>query len=98
MAKMKVVQVVNLSQTIEKLKKLNVWCYALEAGEQDISKTNLSGAVALVVGSEGKGVSKLVRKTCDETISIPLKGEINSLNASNAGAIAMYEVLRQRNN
>ena len=95
-AKMKVVQVINLSQTIEKLKRLNVWCYALEAGEKTLSNTNLSGAVALVVGSEGKGVSKLVRKTCDETISIPLKGEINSLNASNAGAIAMYEVLRQR--
>jgi len=96
-AKMKVAQVVNLSQTIEKLKKQNIWCYALEAGEQDISSTDLTGAIALVVGSEGKGVSRLVRKTCDATISIALKGVINSLNASNAGAIAMYEVLRQHN-
>ena len=95
-ANMRVAQVVNLSQTIEKLKKLNIWCYALEAGEQYLTNTNLTGAIALVVGSEGKGVSRLVRKTCDGTLSIPLKGAINSLNASNAGAIAMYEVLRQR--
>lgn len=95
-AHMKVAQVVNISQTIEKLKKKNVWVYSLEAGNQSMYDTDLTGAIALVVGSEGAGVSRLVNRTCDGTISIPLKGQVNSLNASNAGAIAMYEVLRQR--
>ena len=95
-AHMKVAQVVNISQTIEKLKAKNVWVYSLEAGNTSMYDTDLTGAVALVVGSEGAGVSRLVNKTCDGTISIPLRGEVNSLNASNAGAIAMYEVLRQR--
>lgn len=95
-AHMKVAQVVNISQTIEKLKNKNIWVYSLEAGNQSMYDTDLTGAIALVVGSEGAGVSRLVNKTCDGTISIPLRGEVNSLNASNAGAIAMYEVLRQR--
>ncbi|MFQ6724512.1 MAG: 23S rRNA (guanosine(2251)-2'-O)-methyltransferase RlmB [Clostridia bacterium] len=96
-AHMKVSQVVNLTQTIEKLKSKNVWVYSLEAGNTSMYDTNLTGAIALVIGSEGYGVSKLVNRTCDGTISIPLKGKVNSLNASNAGAIAMYEALRQRN-
>lgn len=95
-AHMKIAQVVNISQTIEKLKKNNVWCYALEAGEDKICDIDLKGGIALVVGSEGKGVSRLVKKTCDGTVSIPMYGQINSLNASNASAIAMYEVARQR--
>lgn len=95
-AHMKVAQVVNISQTIEKLKDKNVWVYSLEAGNNSMYDTDLTGAVGLVIGSEGFGVSRLVNKTCDGTISIPLNGEVNSLNASNAGAIAMYEVLRQR--
>ena len=95
---MKVAQVTNLSQTITKLKEKNIWCYALEAGNTTLDKTNLTGGVLLVVGSEGFGVSNLVSKTCDGTISIPMYGEINSLNASNAIAIAMYEVARQNKN
>ena len=95
-ANMRIAQVVNISQTIEKLKKANVWVYALEAGEVSMYETDLTGSVALVVGSEGKGVGRLVKQSCDQTISLPLKGNINSLNASNAGAIAMYEVVRQR--
>ena len=95
-AHMKVAQVVNISQTIEKLKSKNVWVYSLEAGNNSIYDTDLTGAVALVVGSEGEGVSRLVNRTCDATISLDLNGKVNSLNASNAGAIAMYEVLRQR--
>ncbi len=95
-ANMRIAQVVNISQTIEKLKKLNVWVYALEAGEISMYDTDLTGRVALVVGSEGKGVSRLVKNSCDQIISLPLNGNINSLNASNAGAIAMYEVVRQR--
>ena len=95
-AHMKVAQVVNLSQTIEKLKSKNVWVYSLEAGNTSMYDTDLTGALALVVGSEGNGVSRLVNRTCDGTISIPLNGKVNSLNASNASAIAMYEALRQR--
>ena len=95
-AHMKVAQVVNLSQTIEKLKSKNIWVYSLEAGNTSMYDTDLTGPLALVVGSEGYGVSKLVNRTCDGTISIPLNGKVNSLNASNACAIAMYEALRQR--
>ncbi|MBQ8522697.1 MAG: 23S rRNA (guanosine(2251)-2'-O)-methyltransferase RlmB [Clostridia bacterium] len=95
-AHMKVAQVVNLSQTIEKLKSKNIWVYSLEAGNTSMYDTDLTGAIALVIGSEGEGVSRLVNRTCDGTISIPLNGKVNSLNASNAGAIAMYEALRQR--
>lgn len=95
-AHIKVAQVTNISQTIEKLKKENIWCYALEAGDTNISDCNLTGGVALVVGSEGFGVGNLISKTCDGTLSIPMCGKLNSLNASNAGAIAMYEVVRQK--
>ena len=95
-AHMKIAQVVNLSQTIEKLKQNNIWVYSLEAGNVSMYDTDLTGALALVVGSEGYGVSRLVNKTCDGTISIPLNGQVNSLNASNATAIALYEALRQR--
>lgn len=95
-AHIKIAEVVNLSQTIEKLKKNNIWVYALEAGEQAITDVDFKTATALVVGSEGYGVSRLVKKTCDGTVSIPMFGNVNSLNASNAGSIAMYEVMRQR--
>ena len=95
-AHMKVAQVTNISQTIEKLKNKNIWVYSLEAGNTLMYDVDMTGPLALVIGSEGEGVSRLVNKTCDGTISIPLKGQVNSLNASNAGAIAMYEALRQR--
>ena len=95
-AHIKIAQVTNLSQTIEKLKQNNIWVYSLEAGNVSMYDTNLTGALAVVVGSEGYGVSRLVNKTCDGTISIPLNGKVNSLNASNATAIALYEALRQR--
>lgn len=94
-AHVKVAQVTNLSQTIDKLKDKNIWCYALEAGNGMIDEVDLTGGVLLVVGSEGFGVSRLVAKNCDGTISIPMYGQINSLNASNAAAVAMYEVVRQ---
>ncbi len=95
-AHMKVAQVVNISQTIEKLKQKNIWVYSLEAGNNSIYDTDLTGSIALVVGSEGEGVGRLVNRTCDATVSLPLNGKVNSLNASNAGAIAIYEALRQR--
>lgn len=93
---MLIARVGNINNTIEVLKKENIWVYCLEVGGNEITKTNLTGAVALVIGSEGFGVSKLTKERCDEIISIKLKGSINSLNASVAGAIAMYEVVRQR--
>ena len=93
---MLIARVGNINNTIEVLKKENIWVYCLEVGGTEMTKTNLTGAIALVVGSEGFGVSKLTKERCDEIISIKLNGSINSLNASVAGAIAMYEVVRQR--
>ncbi len=92
----KVAKVTNLSQTIEYLKKEGVWIGAVDMDGDVMYRSNLTGPIALVVGSEGKGISALVKKNCDFTLSIPLCGEINSLNASVAASLAMYEVLRQR--
>ncbi len=93
---MLVASVTNLNNTIQYLKNNNVWVYGLELGGKDIYKTNLSGSIALVVGSEGFGISRLVKENCDEIISLPQKGKINSLNASVACSIAVYEILKQR--
>ncbi len=92
-----IAQETNLTRTIEYLKKQNIWVIGL-AGE---AKTlyyhaNLTGPLALVVGSEGKGISRLVREHCDLLIKLPMYGQINSLNAAVAGSIALYEALRQR--
>ena len=91
-----IAMVVNINRAIEDLKKENFWVYGL-AGEADslLSQTDLKGKVALVVGNEGKGLSRPVRKNCDGLVKIPMLGDINSLNASVASAIAMYECLRQ---
>ena len=91
-----VVSVTNLNQEIKELKERNVWIYGLDMDGQKYTKANLLGPVALVVGSEGKGLSDLVKKNCDAIISLPMFGKTNSLNASNAAAIAMYEILRQK--
>lgn len=93
---MLVSSVTNLNNTIQYLKNKNVWVYGLELGGKDIYKTNLNGRIALVVGSEGFGISRLVKENCDEIISLPQKGKINSLNASVACSIAVYEILKQR--
>lgn len=92
----KVVMVTNLNQAIEKIKENGFWVYGL-AGEAEntLAETDLSGKVALVVGNEGDGISRLVRKNCDMLIKIPMQGKTNSLNASVAAAISMYEVNRQ---
>lgn len=92
----KIAQVVNLNDCIRKLKKQNVFVYAMEAGGNNIYKTNLTGDIAMVVGSEGFGVSRLTKDLADEIISLPMFGQINSLNASNACAICLYEAVRQR--
>lgn len=92
----KVARVANINNEIEKLKKQNVWVYACELGGENLTKANLTGPVAIVIGSEGRGTGKLTLKTCDGTVTIPQFGKINSLNASVATGIILYEVRRQR--
>ena len=93
---MKVAKVANLNQAIEFLQKNGYWIYALEAGGEDIYLENFSGNVALVVGGEDSGVKRLTKEKCDKILSIPLQGQVNSLNASVALGIAAYEVVRNR--
>ncbi len=93
---MNVAKVVNLTRTIKELQQAGVWVYALEAGNKKIYEADFTYPTALIVGSEGKGVSRLVRETADETLSLDMFGFVNSLNASNASAISVYEVVRQR--
>lgn len=90
------VMVKNLNKAIKELKKNNFWIYGL-AGEAETSldQTDLTGKVGLVVGNEGSGISRLVRENCDGLIKIPMRGLVNSLNASVAAAVAIYEVSRQ---
>ena len=93
---MHVARVTNIPQTIDELKKRGVWVYCADMDGEPFYKSNLKGAVALVIGSEGNGVGRLVKEKCDVTLSMPMKGKINSLNASVAAGILMYEVSRQR--
>ncbi|MGN1053583.1 MAG: 23S rRNA (guanosine(2251)-2'-O)-methyltransferase RlmB [Candidatus Scatosoma sp.] len=92
----KVARIANLRTAIDLLKKNGYWVYALEAGEEDIYSQDFTGNVALVIGGEDCGVRKITRSLCDKTVSLPLKGNVNSLNASVALGVAAYEVLRQR--
>lgn len=92
----KVARVSNLRVAIDALKKNGYWLYALEAGEEDIYSQDFTGNVALVIGGEDCGVRKITRSLCDKIVSLPLKGNVNSLNASVALGVAAYEVLRQR--
>ncbi len=93
---LKVARVSNLVETINELKKKNIWVYGAEADGEPFHKANLSGAVALVIGSEGFGLGRLVRESCDMILSIDMYGKVNSLNASVSGGILMYEVVRHR--
>lgn len=95
---LKIAMVNNLNDCIRDLKKKNIFIYALEAGGNSIYKTNLTGAIGLIVGSEGFGISKLTKELADDVISLPMFGKINSLNASIAGGICVYEAVKQRNN
>ncbi|MCD7872108.1 MAG: 23S rRNA (guanosine(2251)-2'-O)-methyltransferase RlmB, partial [Clostridiales bacterium] len=92
----KIAKVSNLNSTIEKLKKNNIWVYAADMDGEPWCKTDFSGGVALAVGSEGKGVGKLVKSNCDAIVSLPMRGKVNSLNASVAAGVIMYEIARQR--
>lgn len=93
---MPVARVTNLVQTMEYLKKQGIWIACADMQGLDYFDTNLKGPLALVIGSEGDGVSRLVRENCDFTAAIPMYGKISSLNASVAAALLMYEVVRQR--
>ena len=92
----KIARVSNLVDTIKTLKKHGVWVYGAEADGTPIDKADLSGAVALVIGSEGFGLGKLVRENCDVVLSLPMLGKVNSLNASVCAGILMYEVVKHR--
>jgi rRNA methylase, putative, group 3 len=92
-----VARVSNLVQTLQELKKKGCWVSGAEAGGQDAFTADLTGPRVIVIGSEGKGISRLLRENCDEIVSLPMKGNVTSLNASVAGSIMLYEVLRQRN-
>ena len=91
-----VARVSNLSDTIRELKKQGLWIYGLDMNGESWCGTDLTGAVGIVVGSEGQGIGRLVREQCDGILSLPMKGQINSLNASVATGIVLYEVARQR--
>ncbi len=94
-----VAKVSNIAATIDKLKKENVWIVGADMdGDRTIYTHDFSGGVAIVVGSEGNGISRIVKEKCDFLVRIPLLGEITSLNASVAGALMMYEVVRNRSN
>lgn len=91
-----VVRVTNIPNVIDELKERGVWVFGADMEGSDPAKTDLKGAVALVIGNEGKGIGRLVRSKCDGILSLPMKGRINSLNASVAAGVLMYDVLRQR--
>ena len=92
----KVARVTNVNDAIDFLKKRGVWVYAAELNGQDIYKTDLNRALALVVGGEDSGVKRLTREKCDGVVTLPIFGKVNSLNASVACGIVLYEAIRQR--
>jgi len=93
-----VARVANLAQTIEYLKEKGLWIAGTDMnGEKSFYEADLTGPIAVVIGSEGKGISRLVAEKCDFTVRIPMAGKIQSLNAGVAAGIVMYEIYRQRN-
>lgn len=93
---MLIAKVTNINDTIRMLKEHNVWVYATDFDGKAPKLTNLTGNVAIVIGSEGEGIHKLTKELCDDTLTIPEYGKINSLNASVATGIILYEAVRQR--
>ena len=91
-----VAKVTNISATIEELKKEGMWFVCADMGGETMYNLNLKGSIGLVIGNEGEGVSRLVREKCDYIASIPMKGDIDSLNASVAAGVLAYEIVRQR--
>ena len=91
-----VAKVTNIAQTIEDLKKEGIWFVCADMDGELMYQVNLTGPIGLVIGNEGEGVSRLVREKCDMTASIPMNGDIDSLNASVAAGVLAYEIVRQR--
>ena len=92
-----VARVTNLGNTIDELKKEGIWFVCADMGAEVMYRQNLTGPIGLVIGNEGEGVSRLVKEKCDFTASIPMQGNIDSLNASVAAGVLAYEIVRQRN-
>ena len=92
----KIARVKNINDEIRKLKKKNIWVYGAEAGGESVYQTDLKGDICIVMGSEGFGVSQLTKKLCDQIISLPMFGKVNSLNVSTATSAIVYEAIRQR--
>jgi len=94
---LKIARVVNLTNTIKELKEKGIWIAGLDvSGEKSIYHQNLSGPIGVIVGSEGEGMSRLVKENCDFLVQIPMLGKIQSLNASVATGVMLYEIVRQR--
>ena len=93
---MRVAKVTNLASTIDELKERGLWIYAADMGGESYYNTDMTSAAAVVLGSEGFGISRLVKEKCDFTVSIPLYGSVNSMNVSCAAAVIFAEVARQR--
>lgn len=93
---MKICMVSNLSNTINDIKKRNIWVVGTDANGQNYTSVDLNIPICLVTGSEGKGMGELIKRNCDMVVSLPMKGKVNSLNASVATGILVYEILRQR--
>ena len=92
-----VARVTNITRTLDDLKKRGLWCIGLDGSAKTrFDQANLKGPIALVVGNEGKGISRLAREHCDVLINLPMRGNVGSLNAAVAGSIALYEIWRQR--
>ena len=94
---LQIFHVTNLSRTIKQIKKRDIWVVGLDGGTQSsLYDVNLKGSIAIVVGSEGKGIRPLIKKTCDQIVSIPMSGNVESLNVSVATAVTLFEIKRQR--
>ena len=93
-----VAKVTNLAKTIEDLKEKGIWFVCADMDAEIMYRQNLTGPIGMVIGNEGSGVSRLVKEKCDYTASIPMKGDIDSLNASVAAGVLAYEIVRQRLN
>ena len=93
---MKIARVSNLSIEIRQLKKKGIFFYCADMDGANCYKTDLRGPIGLIIGSEGFGVSRLVKELCDASVSLPMYGQVNSLNASAAASALIYEVVRQR--
>ncbi len=93
---MPIAKVTNINDVIRELKEQNIWVYATDFDGKAPKSVNLSGDIAIVIGSEGEGIHRLTKQLCDDTLTIPQYGKVNSLNASVAAGIVLYEAVRQR--